>query len=818
MLVVLTMTSVNALPPKMCITDAGCNYLGIPDYGYDGDVCDQTMTRPCGDDNDCFPYTCHPTNKVCFSAVLGNLGTCSHNFAYEKDLVDSFGSICLDCFTVDGNEYDYNSPGSSQTPFASKASFQADAWTLKKIEWSTGETDEFYYEADDWYTSTGDEVDPFIPTSKNYYLYSRQKEDTGEFACGGTYGASGYETGSNTGGGLKTVATRECNGLGNCLVTRYEYEMFDDDIGCYRSSGAIGVVPLKSGWNKENDLRRPSHMGSTYTGGSVLYNEVKVILGDGSIGYEKSYYTTVDSTPENTGGSLDTDAADMFPMGVVRDYDTLGSAPAIATDWKRGMQYKSEIYSADESRGRFGLLSETKRTYRTKDNFQIFFGGIKLNGQNSLYATDLTSAEASILEGNSPAYGGGTGVKYAFGQYSGTMEISQIVDNRYGIYGADNYSTIAHNLEVDPITGTASRTLKINYDGVNTRYRTDVTEQAYLSNTDLQAKNMYASIGSHMIYDGPDPLTNNLVSGLVLTYSDYDDTADERYYIDSTQEWNDSNNNGRLDAGELISISKNMVYNTMGNVLVGQDIYGDEINIRFDSAGRPIFGWNEEYGSEADPAWEKTYYENGMLESLTDENGMTIFYLYDNFGRSWKTIKQGDNFYNPTSETTYGDYNNINSPRWILTKTKISDFGFTYTKSFVDGFDKPIQTQVKMSNDEADATWLVTITTYDEFGRKVREYQPFEWATGGNYFTAEIPGTVKYTEYEYYPEPLLRVKQKTLADGSVVAYLYGTNNGVPTITVKDANDQVKRFTYDWNGNLIKVEEGFTGTISTLFPE
>ncbi|MBC8495782.1 hypothetical protein H8D36_06520, partial [archaeon] len=276
MLVVLTVTSVNALPPKMCLVDSdvGCNYVGIPDYGFDSDVCDMSMTRPCGDDNDCFPFSCHPTNKVCYSAGVGELGTCSHNYGYNVSLVDSFGSICLDCYTGDGYEYDYNSPGSSQTPFASKASFHADAWTLKKIKWSTGETDEFYYEADEWYTSTGDEVDPFIPTSKNYYLYLRQKEDAGEFACGGTYD-SGYEPGSNIGGGLKTVATRNCDGLGNCLVTRYEYETFDDDIGCTRSSGAIGVVPFKNSWGEEFDTRRPSHMGSTYTGDSVLYNEVK---------------------------------------------------------------------------------------------------------------------------------------------------------------------------------------------------------------------------------------------------------------------------------------------------------------------------------------------------------------------------------------------------------------------------------------------------------------------------------------------------------------------------------------------------------------
>jgi len=807
-LILVGMSFVSAYPPTMCVSNSDCDYLTFSDNGaYGGVVCNNDMIRPCTENSDCYPYSC--IAGKCYSATAGqNVGTCVHNFDYDKDLVDSFGMICLDCFTGDGYEYNYNSPGSEQYPFHKKVAYQADAWTLKKVKWPTGETNEFYYEVDDWYTSRGDEEDPFIPTSKNYYLFVRKGRDAGNYVCNKNHGR-------NFGGGLKVASRVDCDGLGNCVTIHYKYEMYDSDIGCTRTSGAIGVVPFRNSWAEEYDARRPSHMGSKYTSDSVLYNRVKTILGDGSIGYDVSYYTTVDSTPENTDGALDTDAADLFPMDNSRDYDNFGSSAAIATNWKRGMEYKSQIYSADTSKGRLGLLSETKRTYSTKDNFKVFFGGIGLGGLNPLYSTTLSSSQKSSLDGYTDVYGGPS--RYAYGYYSGTMVVDQIEDNRYGIYGADEYSTVVQNLETDPITGTPTRTLKTNFDGTTTTYRTDVVELAYQTNTDLEAKHMVAQMGSHKIYEGQTPGSNNLKSALVMTYADFDPTADKRLYQEATQVWNDLDEDGSLDAGELVTVSLKTDYDELGNVEVSEDTYGNQVHIVYDSYGRPIKGWNDEYGDTNNPAWRKTYYSSGLLESMTDENDMTTMYFYDSFGRSWVTVKQGDSIFKPTVQTVYHDYESSTSPRGTLTKTKTGDFMYAQTKEFLNGFGNLVQTQVKLNDDENDPTWLVTIIEYDSFNRKWKEYQPFEANTNGDYYTGAIPGGVDYTEYFYYSEPLLRVKKKVLANGGEVEYLYGTNNGVPTITVKDANNQVKRFTYDLFGNLIKVEEDFTGTISTIFP-
>jgi len=828
------------------------------DYSY---TCNMDRFVPCQTSMDCYPYSCYDhdsnpgTSKICYALTQGNqpLGSCSNNFGYNKTKVDSFGMYCPTC-----DETDHASPGSWQTDWGS-GSFDylsyikdaADAWTLKKVTWPSGSTTVWHYDVDQWYTSRGDEASPVNPISKNYYLQLRNDGD-GTNACS-------LISGSNYGGGLRVSSQVDCNGMGDCIPTYYSYEMYDPEMGCVRSSGAIDIVPFSKSIREEEDLRRPSHTGGEQTSGGVLYNRVVKRVGDDN-GYQVYYFTTTDSTPENTDGAIDTPAEDYFPMDTPRDYNLLASSAAISALWKRGLEYKVETYSDEILSGKERLLAETNRIYSTDENLKWFFGGMKLLGKNPLFRDDPDEPLIfSAYDANS----------YFSGVASGTMNIDEINNIYYTTYGYNNlpdgnYKVQILNRGTDAKTGSPNHITEVISDGNQVYYKTDRITRVYETDSSIESAHMFSLIDTHRIYDGWDDI-GETESYLVMEYSDFGsgegycmgrlrnnqcseitDANDiinvnacgwdgsqgtgeivscsshgksacqaikkynlgcfwvgNRIFLSSTKSWLDADFDEVVDNNELHIVASVNSYDDYGNPLETQDSSGNNVFIRYNSKELPSHGWNQEYGSDGNPAWVKKYYDNGLLANITDENGKTINYYYDSHLRLEKVVDEGDSYYSPSREYVYHDYESSNNPNWQLTKTKISSGVYSEVKEFTDGWGKVVQTQRKKEG----STWIVAIVEYDKVGRKYREYQPFESSTSGNYYTGSA-GT-SFTEYQYYPDPLNKVKKKILPNGADIQYLYGSYNGLPTITVKDENDQVKRFVYDTSGKIIRVEMNST---------
>lgn len=201
-----------------------------------------------------------------------------------------------------GTALEHNSPTSTQNKFTEPGTEGASIGTLQKVNWPAGATSEWTFEVDEWFTSRGDALRPFAGIYKNYYAYIRHKDEADI--------SKSEMCESNYGGGLRVTDMTDCDGLGNCITTYYDYTMYDEDLDCTRTSGSISLVPSMVSSNvNDADLRRPAHMGGPYVSGGVLYNEVKTWVGEDN-GYVIYNYLTIDSALENTGGAIDEYAMD----------------------------------------------------------------------------------------------------------------------------------------------------------------------------------------------------------------------------------------------------------------------------------------------------------------------------------------------------------------------------------------------------------------------------------------------------------------------------------------------------------------------------
>ncbi len=128
----------------------------------------------------------------------------------------------------------------------------------------------------------------------------------------------------NYGGGLRLSSLEACNDLGVCMNSSIDYEMYDSNLGCDRTSGVIDLVPVaKSKAGRQNlmspiidnvgtysnspqpgnyrevikpelDIRKPSHIAGPSIMGGVMYNQVGFVV-TGVPGKVINKYFTTDS-------------------------------------------------------------------------------------------------------------------------------------------------------------------------------------------------------------------------------------------------------------------------------------------------------------------------------------------------------------------------------------------------------------------------------------------------------------------------------------------------------------------------------------------
>jgi RHS repeat-associated protein len=180
--------------------------------------------------------------------------------------------------------------------------------------------------------------------------------------------------------------------------------------------------------------------------------------------------------------------------------------------------------------------------------------------------------------------------------------------------------------------------------------------------------------------------------------------------------------------------------------------------------------------------WIYNYNNEGLLKSITDENGISTSFDYDKLQRL-EFIKakftNNDTALAPTVTTqmsyNYGGTTNLFN-NYVESKTKFSDnINFQTTRQISDGLGKPVQiTKIDYTPDKKNQKNLIT---YDIMGRTNRVYQPFE-SIGANFesISSTTPQMNKpYVYSKYEASPLSRPIEQYNEDNTKTTMEYSTN-------------------------------------------
>ncbi|MCK4525820.1 RHS repeat protein, partial [candidate division WOR-3 bacterium] len=190
---------------------------------------------------------------------------------------------------------------------------------------------------------------------------------------------------------------------------------------------------------------------------------------------------------------------------------------------------------------------------------------------------------------------------------------------------------------------------------------------------------------------------------------------------------------------------------------------------------------------------EFSYYSNtGLLQEVTEPNGNTTVFKYDELGRIIKVIKPGDNINSPTIEYGYDD-----SSRKKWGKVKGEEKMYT----FYDGLGRRIQTQRK---DSQNGMTVVQSFGYDERGRLINILLPvYSGVSIGSFdevnsFDGEVmPSPDMYKSFYYDAFGRDTLIRTPIEDGN--AYTRYQYQGNEVIIITPEGDTVKKV-YDSFGN------------------
>lgn len=137
----------------------------------------------------------------------------------------------------------------------------------------------------------------------------------------------------------------------------------------------------------------------------------------------------------------------------------------------------------------------------------------------------------------------------------------------------------------------------------------------------------------------------------------------------------------------------------------------------------------------------------GVLRQTEDENGVTVDYSADAFGRA--TGRTGPSPIGAVESASYGNFQGYNPSAPRLTVTRTDGNGNTVSvKTFTDGLGRAIRTE-QDGLDESDAiATIVRATTYDKLGRVSFESRPGFGAasSSGTSFYYDTRGRVRFVK------------------------------------------------------------------------
>ena len=230
------------------------------------------------------------------------------------------------------------------------------------------------------------------------------------------------------------------------------------------------------------------------------------------------------------------------------------------------------------------------------------------------------------------------------------------------------------------------------------------------------------------------------------------------------------------------------------------------------------------------------------LSNVTDENGNTIHYQFDDMGRlqniqnnSNDTLSSFSYYYSRNNQSSYNPLN----PNSVTSKMYFGNGKTNISKAFFDGLGRNIQNQVNGDNE-----YIISAIDYDKMGRAFKNWMPYSWNTGLNYtdkyddgngvsgsageYYDGSPGVnvydFAYTETKFRNAFSNEIKETgfpgttyNIGSGHTVRNEFGTNT--TAMFGFSANTLFKTQTYDESGNLSEeLKDVFGNTIGKRVSE
>ncbi len=352
------------------------------------------------------------------------------------------------------------------------------------------------------------------------------------------------------------------------------------------------------------------------------------------------------------------------------------------------------------------------------------------------------------------------------------------------------YNTTANPPILGPVESSVT-----NSDGKVTKTKVYYTS---LYNLDVNVKNAFLARNINIPYQTIVETDGNDLSGSRTLFALWDNngipvngTIPRPQYVEKYERtWNSS---GVLQAG---SWTRQKTFNAYGHKGKLTSYFDDGYN-------NTILGYdpnNYNVISKTYDAHTTTYeyYPNStLLKKVTDIDGTSMSYEYDNLLRLWKVI---DN--NKLITKTYSYYFGTGTSTDRHKTTAITTFqGANNTNSqlttlenitYYDNLERPIQLMKKGQSPTNND--VVVSMEYDKYGRLVKEYLPVE-GTGSTGNFINIQPTWKHNLTTYESSPLSRKVSTLPPDWYATTYEYGSNTTASDGVITDPKTN---YTYPQN--------------------
>jgi RHS repeat-associated protein len=192
----------------------------------------------------------------------------------------------------------------------------------------------------------------------------------------------------------------------------------------------------------------------------------------------------------------------------------------------------------------------------------------------------------------------------------------------------------------------------------------------------------------------------------------------------------------------------------------------------------------------------------GTPKQSTDANGQVTTVSVDALGRTTAVYKPGDG---TTAGLTYDYLIAAGSNNRITTKRRQSGSTYVTTYDYLDGFGRPIQTQLRDANDSGTGRRLI-LTRYDSLGQKAAVSQAFgaTGAPGSDQAVVDLANIPNETRYGYDSAGRVYVATQ-YANGGAKFSTHTTYRGTSYTIDAPVHSDVQYFT-DFAGRTTKVTE------------